>query len=123
MDSISVPQLIADVSFGGAAAVVALLTAVRLALLYKAGRTRGAFAEIVEAAIIAATLLFFVIQPFIGKTFYIPPGSMLPTLSVDDHILVDKFTPRIHIPDRGSVVVFIAPQRALEDASDPDEAG
>src|ERR1700722_21036356 len=109
MDSISVPQLIADVSFGGAAAVVALLTAVRLTLLYKAGRTRLAFAEIIEAAIIAATLLFFIIQPFLGKTFYIPSGSMLPTLSVNDHIVVDKLALRFQTPNRGSVVVFVAP--------------
>jgi signal peptidase I len=38
--------------------------------------------------------------------FYIPSGSMLPTLRVGDRILVNKLSYRFHDPGRGDIVVF-----------------
>jgi signal peptidase I len=121
MDSTTLPQLIANASLAGVAVVVAALTALRAVLLIKPGSSRRAFAEIFEACIVALVLLFFIIQPFVGKTFYIPSGSMRPTLIENDHIVVDKLSYRLHSPNDGAVVVFVAPKRAVEEAGDPDE--
>jgi signal peptidase I len=123
MEPSTFPQLVAYASLGRVAVLVAFLTSIRAGLLYKAGRTRRAFAEMLEAAIIAVVLLFFVIQPFFGKTFYIPSGSMLPTLVDNDHIIVNKLIYRFTAPTYGSVVVFVAPQRAIDEAQDPPDYG
>lgn len=76
--------------------------------------------EYLEALLIAA-LIAFTIRAFVFEAFKIPSGSMIPTLSVGDHIFVNKFTyglripfTKIHIweregPERGEVVVFIYP--------------
>jgi len=40
------------------------------------------------------------------QVFFIPSSSMVPTLAVDDRILVEKVTYRFREPERGDVVVF-----------------
>src|SRR5574341_37680 len=47
-----------------------------------------------------ALLLALVIRTFVVQAFKIPSGSMLPTLQIGDHILVNKFVygPRFEIP-------------------------
>ncbi len=45
------------------------------------------------------------------QVFFIPSSSMLPTLAVDDRILVEKVTYRFREPERGDVVVFAGVQR------------
>ncbi|MBI3084282.1 MAG: signal peptidase I, partial [candidate division NC10 bacterium] len=42
-------------------------------------------------ALIIAVLLALVIRTFVVQAFKIPSGSMLPTLQIGDHILVNKF--------------------------------
>src|SRR5438093_3810790 len=51
-------------------------------------------------ALLVALLLALVIRTFVVQAFKIPSGSMLPTLQVGDHILVNKFIygPRLEIP-------------------------
>ena len=72
------------------------------------GRTRRAVAEwvvILAVAIGAAILLrTFVVQPF-----YIPSGSMEPTLMVGDKVLVNKLSYDFHPVHRGDVIVFRKP--------------
>ncbi|HEX5322296.1 MAG TPA: signal peptidase I, partial [Capsulimonadaceae bacterium] len=46
--------------------------------------------------------------------FYIPSGSMIPTLIEDDHILVNKLEYRIEPKHHGDVIVFAAPPQALK---------
>lgn len=53
---------------------------------------------------VAYVLKLFVVQPF-----YIPSGSMEPTLMPGDRILVNKFVYRFEEPKQGDIVVFIAP--------------
>jgi signal peptidase I len=89
------------------------LTILRLAFI-KLGPSVRALVEVVEAALIAGVLVFMVIQPFVVKAFYIPSGSMLPTLIENDHILVNRFLYRTSPPQHGDVVVFNAPPQALE---------
>ena len=44
-------------------------------------------AEFVESALIAIVLVFLVIRPFVVQAFYIPSGSMLETLQIDDRVI------------------------------------
>lgn len=87
--------------------------------------------ETVEAVVIAF-LIALVIRTFVIQAFKIPSGSMIPTLLVGDHILVNKFllgTP-VDIPftnvtlfrmpglrkvRRGDVVVFKYPEDPKRD--------
>ena len=56
------------------------------------------------AFILAMGIKTFVVQPFI-----IPSTSMVPTLEIDDRVLVNKFIYRFGSPSRGDVVVFTSP--------------
>ena len=48
----------------------------------------------------------FLVRTFVVQTFYIPSGSMIPTLQVGDRILVDKLSYHLHGVGRGDIVVF-----------------
>ena len=75
-------------------------------------------AEFVESALMAIVLVFLVIRPFVVQAFYIPSGSMLDTLQIDDRILVNKFLYRFRAPERRDIVVFPAPPQASPDEKD-----
>jgi signal peptidase I len=61
--------------------------------------------------VVAAFALALLIKTFVLQAFYIPSGSMLPTLEVGERILVEKVTYRFGGPGRGDVVVF---ERSLD---------
>jgi signal peptidase I len=68
--------------------------------------------------LVALLLRWAVIEPR-----WIPSGSMLPTLQLQDRILVEKLRARLHRPIRaGSVVVFHPPAVLVEAGYDPDAA-
>jgi signal peptidase I len=75
----------------------------------RAGGRRGRW--LIEIAIIvaAALLLAVVLRTFVVQTFYIPSGSMEPTLQIGDRILVDKLSYHLHGVHRGDIVVFQRP--------------
>lgn len=62
------------------------------------------------AFVLAMGIKTFVVQPFI-----IPSGSMIPTLEINDRVLVNKFIYRFQKPARGDVVVFISPDSSSVD--------
>ncbi len=62
--------------------------------------------EYTEAILIALVLALF-IRTFVVQAFKIPSGSMLPTLQIGDHILVNKFIYGVKIPFSGSVLIPI----------------
>ncbi len=63
-------------------------------------------------AIIIAVLLALLIRTFIVQAFKIPSGSMIPSLLVGDHILVNKFIYGTQIPFTDSrVLIFNPPKR------------
>ncbi|HNQ66396.1 MAG TPA: signal peptidase I [Smithella sp.] len=82
--------------------------------------------EYVESIIIAILIALF-IRTFIICAYKIPSRSMVPTLLVGDHILVNKFIYGVKIPllrrtiipvsepKRGEVVVFIYPNDRSKD--------
>src|SRR6266496_5057501 len=49
-------------------------------------------------ALAVALLLALVIRTFVVQAFKIPSGSMLPTLQIGDHLLVNKLAYGIRIP-------------------------
>jgi signal peptidase I len=63
--------------------------------------------------VVAAFALALLIKTFLLQAFYIPSGSMLPTLEIGERILVEKVSYRLGEPDRGDVVVF---ERSLDPA-------
>src|SRR5215510_1125419 len=94
-------------------------------------RQKSQIREYAEALGVAL-MLAFVIRTFVVQAFKIPSGSMLPTLQIGDHILVNKFLygPRLEIPltqislgqlpglrkpKPGDVVVFIWPKDRSKD--------
>ncbi len=67
--------------------------------------------EYVESFVVAICLALF-IRTFVVQAFKIPSGSMIPTLEIGDHILVNKFIYGIHMPWSGRVLMSIkSPKR------------
>ncbi|GAA4345137.1 signal peptidase I [Angustibacter luteus] len=56
--------------------------------------------------IIAALLVTLIVRTFLVQAFYIPSGSMEPTLMVGDRVLVSKLSYRVGEIQRGDVIVF-----------------
>jgi signal peptidase I len=46
------------------------------------------------------------IRSFVAEARFIPSGSMLPTLQIDDRLIIDKISYRFANPVRGDIVVF-----------------
>jgi signal peptidase I len=67
---------------------------------------------LIEAAVIVvvALVLAVVLRTFVVQTFYIPSGSMEPTLQIGDRILVDKLSYHLHSVHRGDIIVFVRPE-------------
>jgi signal peptidase I len=89
-------------------------------------KSKSTFREYAEAIGMALLLALF-IRTFIVQAFKIPSGSMIPTLQIGDHILVNKLSYGIRVPfledyvvdfskpKRGDVVVFIFPEDRSKD--------
>lgn len=71
-----------------------------------------------------ALLLALIVKSFFVQAFYIPSGSMEPTLVENDRILVEKVSYWNGDVDRGDVVVFDDPGGWLseEQSNEPDNA-
>ena len=67
------------------------------------------YRELLEVVVVAVVLAV-VLRVFIITPFYIPSESMLPTLQINDRILVSKVNYYIKEPQRGEVVVFNYPR-------------
>jgi signal peptidase I len=59
--------------------------------------------------VVVAVLVAVLLRTFVVQTFYIPSGSMEPTLQIGDRILVDKLSYHLHGVERGDIVVFSRP--------------
>ena len=89
-------------------------------------KVKSTFREYAEAILMALLLALF-IRTFIVQAFKIPSGSMIPTLAIGDHILVNKLSYGIRMPflekylvefgtpARGDVIVFIYPEDRSKD--------
>ena len=74
----------------------------------KKSRGRRVLSQIAELPLLVfvAFLIAVIIKTFIMQAFYIPSGSMKPTLQVGDRVLVEKVTGWFGGPGHGDVVVF-----------------
>ncbi|MBI5814540.1 MAG: signal peptidase I [Nitrospinae bacterium] len=70
--------------------------------------------EYVKAGVVAVILALF-IRTFVAQAFKIPSESMVDTLLVGDHLLVNKLVYRFNDPSRGDIVVFQYPYDPTRD--------
>ncbi|QWR78753.1 signal peptidase I [Candidatus Magnetomonas plexicatena] len=89
-------------------------------------KEKSIYREYIEA-LVTALVLALIIRTFVVQAFKIPSGSMIPTLQIGDHILVNKFIYGVQIPftdkkifvfnhpQRGDIVVFKFPQDPSRD--------
>lgn len=59
-----------------------------------------------------SAVLAFGIRTFVAEARYIPSRSMVPTLQVDDRLIVDKVSYHFRDPQRGDIIVFMPPEEA-----------
>jgi signal peptidase I len=82
----------------------------------KSLRNIAEWVGIVAVALIAA----FLVKTFLFQPFYIPSESMERTLKVNDRVLVNKLSYRMHDVNRGDIVVFKRPPRSSATADIKD---
>jgi signal peptidase I len=58
------------------------------------------------------------IRTFVAEARYIPSGSMLPTLEINDRLIVDKISYHFREVNRGDIVVFNPTERLKEKFKD-----
>lgn len=75
-------------------------------------RRRSATRNAIEWALVlvGALVVALVVKTWLFQAFYIPSGSMEPTLEVGDRVLVNKLSYDIGDVDRGDIVVFSRPE-------------
>lgn len=74
-----------------------------------AGQTKGRVRNLIEWVVVigGALLVATLLRTFVFQTFYIPSGSMLPTLHQGDRVVVNKLD---NSYGRGDIVVFERPE-------------
>ena len=75
---------------------------------HRAASLRTVVREYLDAFIVAGLVALFLIT-FVVRTFFIPSGSMEPTLQIKDVLLVNEFEYRFTKPHEGDIVVFPPP--------------
>src|SRR5215216_3025615 len=60
---------------------------------------------LIQLLVILAVVFGFV-RPFVMEAFWIPSGSIIPTLEIGDRVFVNKFIYRFTEPERGDIIVF-----------------
>jgi signal peptidase I len=68
--------------------------------------------------LVVALVLAVGVRAYVAQMFYIPSGSMLPTLQIGDRIVVDKLSYGLHGVGRGDIVVFRRPPLERADYAD-----
>lgn len=122
---------IVQVSLGIVVMGVLRLCAVRLVSRAEAqpnpivARTGRSIIELADSLLYACAIAFLLVKPIIAQPFYIPSGSMEPTIHGDnedeDRVWVYKLGYRFSPPKRGDVVVFLPPESAGDARSNNGE--
>jgi signal peptidase I len=92
---------------------MAVCTVIRLAIAPMQNRPARFVNNLLDAVIYAGILVYLIIRPYVAQPFYIPSESMVPTLKVGDVVMVGKYSYRFSEPKRFDIVVFRAPDWAL----------
>ena len=77
-------------------------------------KKKSSLREMVEV-IVTALVLAFLIKTFVVGNFWIPSESMVPTIEVNDKVIVTNFSYWFEGPKRGDVVVFRYPLDTKKD--------
>ncbi|CAA9467320.1 MAG: Signal peptidase I [uncultured Rubrobacteraceae bacterium] len=75
----------------------------------------GGALEYLVILLVSFALVFGFVRPFVVEAFWIPSGSMIPTLQINDRVLVNKFIYRFTEPKPGDIVVFQSVDNEDED--------
>ena len=75
----------------------------------------GGALEYLVILLVSFALVFGFVRPFVMEAFWIPSGSMIPTLEIGDRVLVNKFIYRFTDPRRGDIIVFESVDNSNED--------
>src|SRR5215211_398959 len=62
---------------------------------------RTTLTQVTEVALASVVIVFLIIHRFLFQLFFIPSESMVPTLAVQDRILVNKWAYQVAKPQRG----------------------
>ena len=90
----------------------------------EAGSLRWArTAREIPLLLVTAAVLAFLLKSLVAQAFYIPSGSMLPQLQVNDRVVVSKTAYRLHSPRRGDIVVFDCPEQACSQRQGVEQQG
>ncbi|MEX1006109.1 MAG: signal peptidase I [Acidimicrobiia bacterium] len=81
---------------------------------------RRSFVSELPFLLLAALIVAVLIKTFVVQPFYIPSGSMIPTLLVDDRVMVSKVSYLLGEPERGDVIVFENPYAPEIEESFPE---
>ena len=75
---------------------------------FAGGNRHAVTMEWTQSLLVALILALFIRTFFVGA-YRIPSGSMIPTLKIGDHLLVNKLIYKIRPPERGEIIVFLYP--------------
>jgi signal peptidase I len=70
-------------------------------------------AGFIAIPVLISPILSLAMRQFIAESRYIPSAAMLPTLKIDDRLIIDKLTYRFTDPTYGDIIVF-SPTEALQ---------
>jgi signal peptidase I len=82
-------------------------------------RRRSFWAEL-PGLLLTALAIAVVIKTFLMQPFWIPSESMLPTIEVNDRVMVNKLSYKLGDPERFDVVVFPDPREPELEESIPE---
>ncbi len=82
-------------------------------------RKRSFWAEL-PGLLLTALVIAVVIKTFLVQPFWIPSESMLPTIEVNDRVMVNKLAFQLGELERGDIVVFRDPAEAEIEESVPE---
>ena len=86
-------------------------------------------------SLVLAVLVALLVRSSVVEAFWVPSGSMLPTIQIGDHLFVNKLAYGMHLPfvgkeitqwrplHRGDIVVFRSPVDQRTDLGIDDRAG
>jgi len=60
-----------------------------------------------------SVVLAFGMRQFVAEARVVPTGSMEPTVQINDRLVIEKISYLFQSPERGDIIVFQAPEKAL----------
>lgn len=124
VDGIARTPLSKVVIFLGACTFVRLLLLPFLPERPDDGGIRSLFrilSDTLDSLVYAGGVVFLLIRPFVLQTFWIPSGSMLNTLQLNDFIVANKWVYRVEDPKPGDIIVFQPPAAAITPFESPKD--